>query len=256
MHDEDAEDHRTVSPTGIDRRTLLRTGAAGAALAWVTPAILTVDAASAATCMVETVLWSDFSIDVDNLDTSSFSVPYAASDTLTIAYDETTPPAPPTADAGYATVSPLGGVISSFITLEMDASTGGQQVSITFTFTTPVRDLNFTLLDVDLGSGNWQDRVVLTATESGSPVLIGAGDFTLNPLFVSHAVVGSTDQFTGILDPSGVGTGVPNFDTDANVEVTYAALVDTLVITYIAMPEAVDPALQQIGITDFTFCSF
>jgi len=239
----------------LGRRKVLIGAAAGAAAVWATPAILSVDAASAATCSSETLAWSTQEVNVDNLDSSSFTVNYGTSGVLTVAYDETTPPAPPTADAGYATVTPLGGETADFITLEMDASAAGELVTLTFSFSTDVRFLTFTLLDIDLGTGNWQDEVTLSASLAGSPVTLTPADITFNPVFVSSTVVGTDNRFTGIFDPSGVGTGVPNNTTDANVSVTYPTDVDTVTITYRALAAAVDPQPQQVGVGSLTFCA-
>jgi hypothetical protein len=243
------------SAPGVDRRTMLLGAAAGAAAVWVAPAILSVDAASAATCVSQTLAWSTQEVNVDNLDTSSFTVNYGTGGVLTVDYDDTTAPAPPTATPGYATVTPLGGETADFITLEMDASATGQLVTLTFDFSTAVRFLTFTLLDVDLGTGNWQDEVTLSASLLGSPVTLAPGDITFNSTFVSSTVVGTDNRFTGILDPSGVGTGVPNNTTDANVSVTYPTLVDSVTITYRAVGGGPDPQPQQVGVGSLTFCA-
>ena len=217
--------------------------------------IVSVDAASAATCLSTSTSWAGQQINIDNLDSSSFTTGYGGSGVLTVAYDKTSAPAPPFAHAGYATVTPLGGELAGFITLEMDASVVGQQTTITFTFSNAVRFLNFRLLDVDLAIGNWTDQVALITTLAGAPVLLSPANITFNPVFVAHTVVGNSDVFTGIFDPSGSGGGVPNILTDANVGVSYPGLVDQVVITYTAFGGAPNPAFQQVGITDLAFCS-
>lgn len=242
-------------PATLDRRSLLGRIAVGSAIAWVAPSIISVDAASAATCVTESTSWSSQQINIDALDTSSFTVGYGSGGVLTVEYDKTTAPAPPVAHAGYASVTPLGNQTADFITLEMDAATVGEETTLTFTFSDPVEFLTFSLLDVDLGLGNWQDEVDLTVTLAGVPVLLAPGDATFNPVFVDHTVVGTSDVFTGIFDPSGTGSGVPNNSTDANVLVTYPGLVDQVVITYVAAGGGPNPAPQQVGITDLIFCS-
>ena len=239
---------------GIDRRKLLIGAAAGTAAVWAAPAILSVDAASAATCSSQTLAWSTQETNVDNLDSSSFTVNYGSGGVLTVAYNKTAPPAPPTAHAGYATVTPLGAATADFITLEMDASAANQQTTLTLTFTTPVRFLTFTLLDVDLGTGNWQDQVRLAATLGATPVTLAPGDITVNGSFVSSTVVGTENVFTGINDPN-AGGGVDNNTTDANVSVTYPTNVTQVVITYRALGAAADPQPQQVGVGTLVFCA-
>jgi hypothetical protein len=235
---------------------LLRGAAAGAALTWAAPSILSVDAAAAAsiTCVSEVLSWTPFAADINDLPTDPAVVPYGAAGTLTLTFDGTTAPAPTLPIAGYATVSPLGNEVDN-ITLGMTATAAGDLVTLTLDFDVPVAFIDFELLDIDLGDGNWQDRVTVSAFDGVTPVAIAPADYTVNPVFVAAVPVGSAVEFTGILDPSGLGTGVPNTTTDANVALTLTGPITQIVLVYEAGPlTPVTPQPQQIGLGPVTVC--
>lgn len=245
-----------VASSAIDRRRLLKGAAVGAAAAWTAPAILSVDAAAAATvqCIPEVVSWTPFAVDIDDLENDPAQVPYGASGTLTLTFDGTTAPAPASSLAGYADVDPLGNE-SDNITLGMTATTAGDQVTLILDFDVPVLYLDLTLLDVDLGSGNWQDSIEVAAFDGVTPVAITAGMYTFNPTFVSATPSAPTVTFTGISDPSGTGSGVPNTSTNANVALSLVGPITQVVLTYIAGTlTPATPQPQQIGIGPLTVC--
>lgn len=246
-------DDNTMTPgsAGIDRRSLIRKAAIGGTAVWAAPQILTVTAAGAQSgaCIPDGLAWSDFEIDVDALPSGSFDAPIANGGTVTVAYT-----AGGGSTVGYATVAPLGGVFSSFATLGLAASAPAEFTELTLTFSVPVEDLSFTILDLDLGDGFWQDQIQLEASLAATPVLLGAGDVSFNATLVASALLPPANQFTAISDPSGIGSGTANSSADANVAVTYPSAVDTLVIRYLAGPAEATPQPQQIGVGDLTFC--
>lgn len=237
-------------------------GGAVAAGTWAAPSILSVDAAAAATLLCETISWLPFAADIDDLPVDQAVIPYGTSGTATLTFDDTLVPAPTSSFAGYATVSPLGDETDQ-ITLGMTATSlgTGDQIGLYFDFDVPVQNLSFDLLDVDLGTGNWQDRVGVRALNGASTVpLTLAGNATWNPTYVSGvSLAGIFLEFTGILDPSGVGTGVPNTgagSTDANVTISIPGPLDRLEIFYLAGPlTPATPQPQQIGIGPMFLCS-
>lgn len=247
----------------MDRRTLLQRAAVGTAVAWAVPQLISTQAAAAQSpvCTPDGITWSDFEIDVDALPTTSFDAPLAPGGTVDVAFNDAGIGSG-TATAAYASVAPLGGVFTSFVVLEMDASAPGEFCELVLTFSSPVEAASFTLLDVDLGLGNWQDQVLLEATLAGSPVTLGLADWTANATYIQHdddppfPAPKTGDLFTAILDPSGIGDGTDNTVSTANVAVTYVGQIDTLTIRYLAGPDEATPQPQQIGIGDFTFCSY
>jgi hypothetical protein len=126
---------------------------------------------------------------------------------------------------------------------------------LTFVFTdtldsllAPVQGLSFTLLDIDLSSGDWEDDVQLYASLGGVPVLLGPTDFVIaDNTVVAHAVGPTYDEFVAIDGP------VANGITSGNVTITYSGNIDTLTIRYTGTAGI---QAQQIGITGLSGCIF
>ncbi len=250
------------SPSGIGRRSLLKGAAVGTVVAWAAPQVLSMTAAAAqsAACIPDGLPWSDFDVDVDNLDTTSFDAPLASGGVVNVAFSDAGIGAG-VATAGYATVAPLGAVGTSFVVLEMNASVPGEFCELVLTFSDPVEQLAFTLLDLDRGLGNWQDVVLLEATYLGNAVTLNPADYGFDNTLIQHDDVPlippkTGDQFTAITDQSGIGNGTANTVPDANVSINYPGTLDTLTIRYLAGPLQANPQPQQIGIGDLTFCVF
>ncbi len=248
----------------LDRRRLIQGAAAGGAIVWALPTILSAPAQALGSCAPARLTWSDWEIDIDNLTPapSSFGAAIGASSTATVSFS-TSGIGSGAATTAYAAPSPLGAETTSFIVLNLLAAAPGDSCSLTISFSNPVSYLNFTLLDIDLGLGNWQDQVDVTSSYLGSPVVLAPGEATFNGVLVSQAELPApgptkvTDQFTGILDPSGTGAGVPNNTASANVALGYSNVkIDQVVLTYRAGPTIATPQPQQIGIADFVFCLF
>ncbi len=248
----------------LDRRRLIQGAAAGGAVVWALPTILSAPAQALGSCAPAGLGWSNFEIDIDNLTPapSNFNAFIGASSTANVAFD-TSGIGAGSASTAFAVPSPLGADTGSFLVLNLLAAAPGDSCSLTITFSNPVSFLNFTLLDIDLGLANWQDQLDVTSSYLGVPVALAPGEAVFNPTFVSQAELPApgptkvTDQFTGIFDPSGTGAGVPNNTSSANVGVGYNNVkIDKVVITYRAGPLVATPQPQQIGITDFAFCLF
>jgi hypothetical protein len=246
------------------RRALLGGAAAGAAATWATPSILTIDVAGAgaATCSPFTVDWSAFAASVDALEATGFPVPVGGHWQLDVSYDDSGMAAGGTDEVGFALSSPLGGETTGFVELQLhpgnppDADgAAGEFTELTLAFTdtndslpAPVQGLSFTLLDIDLSTGEWQDDVQLVATLGGAPVLLAPGDATIVDPGVVVAGGGPTfDSFTAVDGP------VDNSTTNGNVAISYSSPLDTLVIRFTALAGI---QAQQIGITGLTGCIF
>lgn len=255
---DDADDEVSSASSRMvdDRRAFLTKAAIGGAAAWVVPSVLSVQAAAAATCSNQVVInWSDWISSIPNLNPpgpGSFDIGIGSSSLCTVSFSDAGMTSGGTAQAVYASTTPLGARPDNFIEVSVDSVADGESCELTFAFTgtalTQVQNLTFQLLDVDRGIGFWQDQVELTASLAGSPVL--ATSVTTGP-YTNHTVFGSSDFVTGNPDPSGTGAGTPNTTTDANATVTYGPSIDKLVLRYTALN---GNALQQIGIYFFEFC--
>lgn len=244
------------------RRAVLGGAAAGVAATWVAPALLTVDAAAAATCEPFAVAWGDFESSINALSASPFPVGVGAHWQLDVSYSNAGMTGGGVDQVGYALTTPLGGETANFIEMQLHPNNppdsdgaAGEYTELTFVFTdtidsllAPVQGLSFTLLDIDLSTGDWEDDVQLYASLGGVPVLLGPTDFTIvDNTVVAHGVGPTYDEFIAIDGP------VANGGTAGNVAIAYSSNVDTLTIRYTANSGI---QAQQIGITGLTGCIF
>jgi hypothetical protein len=258
----DNQDHHQDAPrSATTRRQFVQRTAIGAAAAWVVPQIISAPAVSASTtsptCVPTVVDWSDFASSVSALNSPGpgfFDVAIGNKSKIRVSYSIAGISVGGSATASYATTTPLGGETTNFLELSMQAGAVGDFQELTFDFIgavgTAAHALTFNLLDVDLGTGFWQDQVRLSATMSGVPIL--ASSVTTGPDNTA-TVVGNSDVVTGTNDPSGIGDGTDNSTTDANATVVYPTTINKLVLRYTALDNT---ALQQIGISSLSFCLF
>ncbi len=245
-----------MNQAGIDRRSLIAKVGVGAGIAWVAPTILSVSAAAAATCLPVSVDWTGFEGSLNVLQTTPFDVPIGGTETINLSFSDANM-APGVGTVSYASTVPLGGRGGGFIEMSIDATPGPptqQYIELTFTFSAAVTNLQFSLIDIDLGAGFWQDQVTLFASRLGAPVLLGPGDFVPSvPANITHTAVAGGDQFNGAIDPPDGQPGVDNTTTGGDIAITYTAPIDLLVIRY-EPGSLTDRETQQIGIDGFTLC--
>jgi len=238
---------------GLSRRAMIGRIGGGAAIAWVAPSILSINAASAATCQPASM---DFTLNALSLSTiqngGTTTVPFGATGSIDVTFE----PSGLSTGVGQFDVdqpTPLGGAFADFGSLNMTGQSLNDFVELSFLFSSPVDLLTVTLLDVDLGEtlvgpvNFWTDRAQVTALNGVTPVPIGASTF--NATFVDQPSAG---VYEGIFDPSGTGAGVPNTSTDANIQINFLTPLDLLTIRYIAAGPGVED--QQIGVAFLDFC--
>jgi uncharacterized repeat protein (TIGR01451 family) len=122
----------------------------------------------------------------------------------------------------------------------VDMSSQAGVVTTTMTLPTAVPGAQFRLFDIDYAGGQFADRVTVTGSFNGSPVTPTLTNG------VSNYVVGNSAY--------GDGTSA-DASANGNVVVTFAAPVDTIVISYGNHGLApADPGQQAIAIHDITFC--
>lgn len=125
-----------------------------------------------------------------------------------------------------------------------DSESKGEQAI--FTFSSPARDLQFTYLDVDFLTGDFEDQYRVVGTDANGAVV----PYTLT--------IGSAHQIAGdIVEADAQATDTTG--TNGNATVRFEGAVSTLQIDYM---QGDDPAAannisdQWTGFSDFTFVSF
>ncbi len=145
-------------------------------------------------------------------------------------------------DSPTRTNDVTGGLIPAQYSLVQAVNMGSrnQVVSTTITLPLAVDGVQFSLFDVDFGNNQFADRVKVTGSYGGAPVV---------PVLtngVANYVSGNEAFGDGTAD---------NDEGNGNVVVTFQSAVDTIVIEYgnhSAAPS--DPGQQAITIHDITFC--
>jgi hypothetical protein len=228
---------RATPPTPVSRRLVTRTAA------WATPVVLTAvtapayAAASTATC-------TDSGQDPLNQG-YGYQVPwfYLGDDPYTVDVDVATS----ARNAAGAAITPGSGTGTlqktsyrlSYIKLAMPTTAAqGDTVSITLTLTRAVRNLTFTLTNVDKTAGQWVDQVV------ASPAAFGVLSRGAN-------VAGSgttADPFTGKADKA-----VTSKDASGDVIVTWPGLVQQVTVSYTAGIAQTSKSTQYVGVGGFSY---
>lgn len=105
-----------------------------------------------------------------------------------------------------------------------------------------VDELQFALFDVDFGTGQFEDRIVVTGSLNGAPV---APVLTRS---IANVVAGSGNVALGIAAANNAGA-------DGTATVTFFSPVDEVTIIYgSGVNTPADPGLQAISIHDFSTC--
>jgi uncharacterized repeat protein (TIGR01451 family) len=140
-----------------------------------------------------------------------------------------------------------GGIAGSQLSLfqALDFNTSAETATTTITLPTAVPGLQFRVFDVDYAPNDFADRLTVTGSFNGNPVMPTLSNGVTNYV-VGNTAYGDTGNSTG---SSG----------DGNVVVTFSAPVDTIVIVYgnhsgVPVP-APNPDGQAISIWDITFCN-
>jgi uncharacterized repeat protein (TIGR01451 family) len=129
------------------------------------------------------------------------------------------------------------------LSIDYDNGAGTHEVTVTFTFTHPngVRDIAFSIFDVDFGAGQFIDQVQITATNASG---------TINP---STITAGTTNAIT--LGNTATGNAAAaNNTTQGNVTVAFNQTgITSLTIVYRNTIASGSAGQQFMGIHDITF---
>ena len=235
----------------IDRRETLRKAGAAAAVAgtaWVVPSIIGTSAYAAGSCLQEVVFdWGTLTAGTQVPAAPATLASYAAIPgypALTISQSLAqvgTPGASSNAPAtGFVGSGEFGGRTANYYRFAMNNDASGEGWTATFTFSNPVYNVRFQLLDIDTAGSatdGFRDLVVLT-----SPASFG---FTLDP--------GGTVSGNGTSGTPWTGESTVDTDEDnGNVNVTILGPVSTFSISFLSGDRI--NANQAIGIDNITFC--
>ena len=253
-------DVRRASDLSSSRRAFIGRTAAGVAaggLVWAAPSILTLDAAAAASCPSNTGLtWSNYATGAGSpTGTGTGSTVFATGSgtglvNVTVAWNDVSGVGNSggggslgtnfsvTADEIGGNQSGTNPANSKAWYMQMRASTAGQLMTTTFTFSKAVVGLKFSLYDIDrvnvagANGTRWTDKVVVGGTKAGGgAALVTATRPTGSTVDITTGTSTTAANFTGTgnanIDPaSSNGNGIATF-TDAvgvtSVTVTYSA---------------------------------
>ncbi|WFC43309.1 hypothetical protein [Pseudoxanthomonas sp. SE1] len=149
-------------------------------------------------------------------------------------------------DAPPAVFRSNGGIngTSGVIYMSMDASTGTSSswTQVTFTFSRPVTNLAFTVVDLDGGpSGSWNDIVTVSSTPLLTPT---------TPL------VGSQVSWNAATRTAQAISNASIFDATGNIRFQYATPVTSVTVRYVAGPTSSGARLgQTVTIDDLSWDS-
>ncbi|MCB9290108.1 MAG: DUF11 domain-containing protein [Lewinellaceae bacterium] len=151
--------------------------------------------------------------------------------------------------------SPQGGQ-RGFWAIGMDAAAQGQYVENIITFSQPVSQLAFSILDIDESGGqgvaslSYQDRVTVHGFLGGEEIPAGLSDIT-----AGSGVLGGSFDIASPNEYSGNGLTANGASADGNLALQFPGDVDSVVIRLYAGPDGpANPGVQQIGLSDLNFC--
>jgi uncharacterized repeat protein (TIGR01451 family) len=125
----------------------------------------------------------------------------------------------------------------------IDFSTNAQTATTVITLPTAVPGLQFSLLDVDFGSGGFTDRITITGSFNGSPVTPALDTHNTTP---SYSIAGNVATGTGSSSVTSM---------NGRLWVTFSAPVDRVTVVYgNATSAPTNPSTQAIDFHDITFC--
>jgi hypothetical protein len=114
----------------------------------------------------------------------------------------------------------------------------GDTVSITLTLARPVRNLTFTITNIDKTAGQWVDQVVASPTAFG---VLSRGSNVVG--------TGTTaDPFTGQAD-----LAVTSKDPSGDVTVTWPGQVQQVTVSYTAGIAQTSKTTQYVGVGGFSY---
>ena len=215
----------------------------------------------ASTAAAGTLVWESEFLDEADINGASITTVDAQVDILASTFSDN--------DSGGSDLSPFGG--SSLFFSAEHGTTGNHSgygflgfnnlhddpadyLEITLTFSTPVYQLAFSLLDVDQraqgGASDFSDGLVVTYN-GGSNVIGTPSLYTLGP----NVIVGDEGygEFEGLAH--GDGEASPSSSTGGNIDFDFTGIgISSLTLRYFSTDDApANPSGQLMGISDMTW---
>ncbi|MEM7161020.1 MAG: Ig-like domain-containing protein [Bacteroidota bacterium] len=127
-----------------------------------------------------------------------------------------------------------------------DANTQAEFTDVWITFSEPLKDVSFTIVDIDFVSNGWADSLAILAYFQGNIYDLTSTEVSLaNP-----ASVAFNDALNSLI---GLGNNNPQSNNNGNATLSFNNPIDSLCIRYGNGPNApINPAPQIIGISGFT----
>jgi hypothetical protein len=214
------------------RRSLLTKGAMGAAAAWAAPTLLSSPAsAGPGSCTPLVLDWDNFALG------SVFSATTISGITVTLTVaalpGTTLAPTNRTIVAG-----PSGGIAGRALFFGQNSNANNVGQTVTFSFSSPVENISFTVTDMDNVTNGWADRLRIntagyTFAFAGTTLMTGVGSVA--------------DPFRNTNN----NLNLANTDARGNVTITYAGPISSFSFQY--YNASATGTSQLIRVTDITF---
>jgi hypothetical protein len=223
------------STTRPRRRSVVAAGA------WAAPAVVAASATpafAASPCVTQLLNWDSYATGAAP-PASIVIAGVTITRSLTYAGGATPNPASGTVLAG-----PRGNVTGNAFAIAMGATGApvatGNSATLTLTFSTAIKDLTYTLMDIDRVANSWRDQVSLTAGFS----VVGTLGTNIN---VGSGAAGTPWSSTN-------SNNLGNTDATGNVTVRYAGPISSVSIIY-SNGADVSATSMAIFLSDVSFCA-
>jgi hypothetical protein len=134
--------------------------------------------------------------------------------------------------------SPSGGINEQALLFQQTSDALGVGQTVTFSFSSPVTNVSFTITDIDNSTGQWADRLVIQTAGYGFSFAAGTlmtGDGTVGTPFLN----------------SNANLNLPHTDDRGNVTISYAGPISSFTFEY--FNGVATNGTQQIRVTDIAF---
>jgi hypothetical protein len=212
-----------------------------AAGAWAAPAVVAASATpafAASPCITQLLNWDSYPTGAAP---PASIVIAGVTITRSLAYGGGATPNP---SSGFVLAGPQGGIVGNALAIAMGATgtpvATGNSAVLTLSFDTAIKDLSFTLTDIDRVQAGWRDQVSVTP------------GFTLVGTLGSNINVGNGSAGTPWSSTNNVN--LPGTNSTGNVAVRYAGPISTVSITYTNGADAGANSMA-IFLSDVSFCA-
>lgn len=234
---------------GLDRRSALRRLAVGGAIVWSAPLISsTAFAAGPTSCVNATFDWN-------TLGSPGTTFSSATVNGVTLTLDPSTFFGGTTARSTNRTIiaSPIGGLNTQGIQFEQTPINGGGQ-NISFSFSTSVYNVSFTITDIDDLNGNWSDRITIVSptnyTYSIPTSFVGGGPAGS---IIGAGTASGTTTTTGPFRNSNTNNNYSNSQNNGNVTLNFPGPLTNISLKF-SCAALSGGTNQLIKISPMAFC--